>query len=352
MKTAIVYDRVNKWGGAERVLLALHEIYPKAELFTSVYHQDAKWAKVFPKIHTSFLNKISLLRNKHELIPFLMPLAFESFNFENFDLVISVTSESAKGIVVKDKTKHICYCLTPTRYLWHAKDLLIKSKLFTPIVYYLQKWDIVASRRPDQIIAISDTVKERIKKYYERNSFVVYPPVDLSVFKKTKHKNKKHFLIVSRLVVHKKIDYAIKAFNELGLPLHVVGVGRDEKRLKKIAHSNIKFLGEISDKKLLEEYSSALALIFPQEEDFGLVSIEAQAVGTPVIAFKKGGAVETVVDGLTGILFPIQSIESLKRAIQRFVNTKFQEKEIINNAKKFSKINFKKQFVKTVRKLL
>src|ERR1035437_3756793 len=179
MKVALVYDRVNKWGGAERVLLALHKIFPEAPLFTSVYNaESAAWAKVFD-VRTSFLQNFPKAKTAHELYAVLMPLAFESFNFDNFDLVISVTSEAAKGIITKPSTLHICYCLTPTRYLWSGYNDYFKSSIFKliskPLVSYLRFWDKIAAKRPDEYIAISIEVKNRIKKYYKRDSEVVYP---------------------------------------------------------------------------------------------------------------------------------------------------------------------------------
>ncbi|MCX6706351.1 MAG: glycosyltransferase family 4 protein, partial [Candidatus Woesebacteria bacterium] len=209
MKIALVYDRVNKWGGAERVLLTLHEMFPDAPLYTSVYDEaSTSWAKVFPKIYTSFLQRIPFAKSNHELFGWLMPLAFETFNFDMYDLVISITSEAAKGIITKPKTKHICYCLTPTRYLWSHYDLYFKNKLFRfiskPFINYLRNWDKVAAQRPDQIIAISTEVKNRIKKYYNRDAEVIFPPVSLH-HKKYLSKNHAYYLIVSRLVPYKRV---------------------------------------------------------------------------------------------------------------------------------------------------
>ncbi len=180
MRIALVYDRINKFGGAERVLLALHEIWPDAPLFTSVYHpQRASWADGF-KVIPSFLNKLPLARSRHEILPWLMPLAFESFEFDEFDVVISITSEFAKGIITKPHTFHLCYCLTPTRYLWSGYEDYFQNRAFKffsqPVVSYLRTWDKIASQRPDEYLAISQEVKKRIKKYYDRDSAVIYPP--------------------------------------------------------------------------------------------------------------------------------------------------------------------------------
>lgn len=202
MKVAIVYDRVNKWGGAERVLLALNEIFPNAPLYTAVYSpKNAPWAKVFPKVIPSFLQKIPLASDRHEHFPYLMPLAFETFDFSEYDLVISVTSEAAKGVITKPGTLHVCYCLTPIRYLWSHYDFYFKNPpdsfkryplfrlISKPHVWYMRKWDLIASQRPDVYVAISTTVKKRIKKYYDRDSQIIYPPTDIKKFKTSKSAN-------------------------------------------------------------------------------------------------------------------------------------------------------------------
>ncbi|MEK7497519.1 MAG: hypothetical protein AAB656_01225 [Patescibacteria group bacterium] len=183
MKTAIVYDRVNKWGGAERVLLTLHEMFPGAPLYTSVYNsKTAPWAAVFPKVYTSFLQNFPFAKNNHELYAILMPIVFESFDFDEYDLVISVTSEAAKGVITKPGTKHICYMLTPTRYLWSGYKEYFKNPLVRfiskPIINYLRSWDKVAAFRPDEIIAISTEVQRRVKKYYNRESKIIFPPAE------------------------------------------------------------------------------------------------------------------------------------------------------------------------------
>lgn len=352
MKVALCYDRVNKFGGAERVLLTLHEIFPKAPLFTSVYDKEkAKWAEFFPEIRTSFLQKIPFLRNNHEFIPFLMPLAFSRFNFDEYELVISVTSEFAKNINVRNK--HICYCLTPTRYLWsHNKDYL-KNKylkfLSWPIVIFLRKIDFQAAQKPDEIIAISTEVRNRIKKYYNRNSQIIFPPVDINI-EDFKFKIKNYFLIVSRLVCYKKVDLAIKAFNRLELPLIIIGTGREEKKLKKLAKKNIYFKGFVKEKDLYKYYKNAKALIYPQEEDFGITAVEAQMFGIPVIAYKKGGAIDTITTK-SGIFFYRQDEKSLINAIKQLEKKKFNKLEIKKSAKRFSNKVFKKEFLKTVKSL-
>ncbi len=352
MKVAIVYDRVNKWGGAERVLLTLHEIFPKAPLYTSVYNpRKALWAKAFPSVETSFLQKLPFIRNHHEIFPFLMPIAFEYFNFEGYDLVISVTSEAAKGILTKPSTLHICYCLTPTRYLWSHYHFYFKSKLFSffskPIVGYLRYWDKIAAQRPDVMVGISKAVQERIRKFYGRTSQLIYPPVDVRKIVRISKKSvsrKKYYLVVSRLVPYKRVDLVIEAFNDLALPLVIVGVGSEEKKLRSLARKNITFKSFVREDELIKLYIDAKALIQPQEEDFGMVAVEAQAAGTPVIAYRKGGAKETVIEGKTGIFFDEQSKESIIEAVGLMESHGPWDKNVLfKNAEKFSKEKFKEK---------
>jgi glycosyltransferase involved in cell wall biosynthesis len=364
MKVAIVYDRVNKWGGAERVLLALHEIFPKAPLYTSVYDaKRAPWAKVFPGVVTSFLQKIPFAKSNHEFLGTLMPLAFESFDFSEFDLVISVTSEAAKGIITGPKTIHICYCLTPTRYLWSAHKFYFNSPpskfgfipffkyLSIPLIKYLKKWDVGVSKRPDRFIAISTEVKERIRIYYKRDSEIIFPPVDIPPSRAKLVKNRKkgnYYLIVNRLIPYKRVDLAISVFNKLKYPLYIVGSGSEEIKLKKMAFDNIKFLGQVNETKLADLYLRAKALVMPQEEDFGIVAVEAQSYGVPVIAFKKGGVRDTVIDGKTGILFEDQTVKSLMQAVKKFDKMRFSERILKANAKRFSFKVFKNELQRSL----
>lgn len=361
MKVALVYDRVNKVGGAEKVLLVLHEIWPKAPLFTAVFDsQGAFWAKGF-KVIPSFLQKIPFFRKRHEFIPWLTPFAFESFNFSSFDVVISVTSAEAKFVITKPETLHICYCLTPTRYLWSGFGQYSKNPgfgvvnkiaglFFNFVAPKMRMIDQIASERPDYYVAISKEVQSRIKKYYRRNSEVIYPPVEVDKLAtgnwqlETAKKDEGYFLVVSRLVPYKKIDLIIKAFNKLGWNLKIVGTGNQENHLKKIARVNIEFLGHLTEEELIYYYQKCQALVIACEEDFGLAPLEVQACGKPVIAFDKGGVGETVVGGKTGLFFQEQTVKSLHLALNRFIKLKFNSLDCRKNAKKFSKKIFVKKF--------
>jgi glycosyltransferase involved in cell wall biosynthesis len=361
MKVALVYDRVNKWGGAERLLRAMHEIWPNAPLYTGVHNpQTSKWAKDFD-IRTTFVQNFPLAKTNHEYYPWLMTLGFESLSFDDYDVVISITSAEAKGIITKPNTLHICYCLTPTRYLWSHQDIYMQSinpalgALIKPVHAYLKKWDKIAAARPDYYVSISKHVQNRVLKHYGRESEVVYPPIDsewvMGNGKWVNSKNTSHithhtspYLIVSRLVPYKKVDIAIEACKKLKLPLIIIGDGVEKRRLQRIAGSTIKFISGLTDKTLLRYYQGCRALIMPQEEDFGLVALEAQAAGKPVIAYNYGGAKETVVAGKTGEFFNKQTPESLIVALRKFDTRKYKRKDCIENASKFSKKIFKIKF--------
>ncbi len=355
-RIALVYDRVNKWGGAERVLLVLHEMFPDAPLYTAVHNPaTAGWAKVFPKVIPSFLQKFPYATTNHELYPWLTPLAFESFDFSEYDLVISVTSADAKGIITKPHTKHICYCLTPTRYLWsheqeYKNQLDPMSKFISlPVFNYLKTWDKIAAYRPDSYIAISQTVQKRISKYYHRDSLVVYPPVDTDKFLAPDLKDystltKDYFLYVSRLVSYKRADLVAEIFNDLKLPLKIIGLGKLGKKLRKLASENIQILGEQTEKELLFHYQNAKALVYFHEEDFGIIPVEAMSSGTPVIGLNKGGLSETVIHGITGVLIDQDDKNAFKNAILNFNHSDFDPQIISNHAKKFSKDRFQREF--------
>ena len=363
MRVALVYDRINKFGGAERVLTALHEIWPEAPLFTSVYDSNgADWAKGWD-LKTSFLQSIPFAKKWHEGFGWMMPLAFESFDFSDFDVIISVTSEAAKGIITNQRQLHICYLLTPTRYLWsHANDYLSEvPKLLRPLARIVQAklriWDYMAAQRPDTIFTISELVRKRCSKFYRRNSEVIYPMLPLNISIKRSDlgvrqgrtlSDKKYFLVVSRLVPYKRIDLAIEACNKLKLPLVVIGTGSEEEKLKRLAGPTIKFTGYLTDRELVEYYRNTKAVIMPQEEDFGLTAVEALYLEIPVISYKYSGAAEVIKDGETGVLFDKQTVGSLIEAIKRFLKTvKFRKL----HHEKFSGKMFKQEFKDKIKQL-
>lgn len=361
LKIALVYDRVNKIGGAERILTALHEIWPEAPLYTSVYDSlGTPWAKEF-QIRTSFLQKIPFFRKHHEFIPFLMPIAFESFNFDEFDIVISITSAEAKGIITKPKTLHLCYCLTPTRYLWSEQKTYLDSlnrgsfkklKVFfaEKILNHLKNWDQIASFRPDYYLSISNEVSKRIKQYYHQNSTTIYPPIDTEKFiLGINHQIEPYYLIISRLVPYKRIDLAIKVFNILNKKLIIIGIGSEEKYLKQIANNNIQFITKnLTDEEIISYYQNCLSLIFPGVEDFGLTPVEVMSCGKPVIAFKEGGVLESVLEGKTGEFFSPQTPDALLKILEKFQPEKYTVENCRQQALKFDKLLFKNLFSETV----
>lgn len=366
MTVALVYDRVNKFGGAERVLQALHEIWSEAPLYTSVYDpRGASWARGWD-IRTSFLQKLPWSRRNHESLGWLMPAAFESLDLSEFDVVISVTSEAAKGVITTPRQLHICYLLTPTRYLWsHAvKYQILYSRWVRPAAFVVQallrQWDFLAAQRPDHIIAVSEHVRRRCEKYYRRESEVMYPPLMLADSTKriadsktishppSAIRHQQHFLLVSRLVPYKRIDLAIEACRKNSYQLLVIGSGKDKKRLQKLSEPTIRFIENVSDEELVEYYRGARALLMPQEEDFGLVALESQACGTPVVTYRHSGAAEVVIDGKTGSFFDHQIVDDLTRAMKR---CPLPGKACTIQAARFSKTIFQNDIRKKVEKL-
>ncbi len=367
IRIALVYDRVNKIGGAERVLLALHEIWPDAPLYTAVYNKKtASWADVFD-VRPSFLQTIPFVRTHHEWFAWIMPMAFESFSFDTFDVVLSVTSAEAKNIITNPDTLHICYCLTPTRYLWSGfEDYKKNPRIGLPpwlakiglsaMFRRLRKLDSLASKRPDYFIAISNRVKERIETYYKRDVLsVIYPPVDVEYFEKKPEKveseKKGYFLIVSRLVGYKRVDIVVDACTKLRLPLVVIGSGAELSQLKKRAGETVTFIERVNDEELREWLSGCEAFLFAGDEDFGISLVEAQAAGKPVIAYAQSGASEIVINGKTGVLFADQTVDCLVEALRTYTTSWYDRALCVENARKFSKTRFTTEMKKIVETL-
>ncbi|MFA5926878.1 MAG: glycosyltransferase [Patescibacteria group bacterium] len=358
MKVALIHEWLTSVAGSERVLLELKKIYPDAPIYTSVF--DPVKAAPFAdfEIHTSFLQKIPLMKTRREaLIPFT-PFAFEQFDLSQFDLVISSTHMAAKGVITRPDTVHVSYCHTPPRYLWEASVDPRASKgkfswLRNITSHKMRLWDRVAADRVDHFLANSDYVGKRIKKYYGRDSITVHPPVGIERFEPVdSDKVGNYYLFVSRLIGYKKCDLVIDAFNDLGLPLKIIGQGPDKAALEQRAKKNIEFLGFLSDEEIKKYYAEARAFVFAAEEDFGIVPVEAMAAGRPVIAYGKGGTVETVVPGVTGVLFEEQTPQCLIDTVRNFKPDKFDSGKIRKHAETFSNERFRKEFKETVDRVL
>ena len=359
MKIALVHDWLTDFGGAEQVLLSLHRIWPEAPIYTLVYDKK-KMKHYFPQaeIRTSFLQKFPIFFQKRKecLLPFL-PTAPETFDLRDFDLVISSSNSFAKGIITKPKTIHISYCHAPMRFVWdwyynylkERKVGKIKKIFVLPILHYFRMWDKISADRVNYFIANSKTTAEKINKYYSRDSKVIYPPVDINKPKvksqKLKTNNKNYFLIVSRLSPYKRIDLAIKAFNKLELPLIIIGEGKQKKDLQKMARKNIKFLGFQPKEKIQQYYQNCRAFIFSGEDDFGITACEAMSFGKPILAYRKGGLTETMIESVTGEFFNEPAPELLADGVRRLMKNekKYNSDEIKKQAEKFSKERFEKE---------
>jgi len=361
MKVALIHDFLTNFGGAERVLADLSDIFPDAPIYCLLYYANKLPQFKDKKVIQSSLSKYPSFIKKRDV--FLRPKAMkaiEEFNLSKYDVIISNTNSFCKGVITPPSTLHLSYIHSPTRYLWDYKDEYleehnargIKRYLLEKLFLKMRIWDYEAAQRPDYIIANSRNVAKRIKKYYRRKSCVIYPGTDLDkfevgpVFSARSRGKGEYYLVVSRLSKYKKVDLAIKACNKLHKRLVIIGEGSDRKYLESIAGPIIEFKGFLPDKKVRDYYKNAKAFIFPAEEDFGLTPIEAMASGTPVLAFKKGGLLETVKEGLSGIFFKKQTVDSLCQAINRFEKKKdeFIPQRIRESVQKFAIINFKEEF--------
>jgi glycosyltransferase involved in cell wall biosynthesis len=325
MKVAIIHDYLNQWGGAERTLQAICELYPDAPIYTSICSPEI--AAKFPgrEIRTSFMQKLpGVLTHHQHYLPFY-PTAFESFNLDQFDLVVSSSSAWAKGVITGPETLHVCYCHNPMRFVWQSQEYMEReqigrvSKAVLPFVLsYARLWDVSSAWRPDFYVANSDTVRQRIAAYWGREATVINPPVSVQRIPFYNRSREDFYLIVGRLVPYKRIDVTIDAFRRLNKPLKVVGTGRDMEELKKLAGPKTEFLGKVSDEELGELYNQCRAFVQTGAEDFGITLVEAMAGGAPIIAINKNGPAETVIDGETGIFFEEQTPEALAEAVERF----------------------------------
>jgi len=350
MRVALVHDYLNQYGGAERVLEALHDLYPEAPVYTSLYDPRAMPACFHTwDIRTSFLQRLPTRLSIARLYLAWYPRAFASFDLRGYDLILSSSSAFAKGVIPPGGARHICYCHNPARFLWntaayleHERGGQLAHVLLRPILRGLRKWDTVSNERVDAFVANSNTVAGRIARFYGRESTVVHPPAAVTSFPVARDRGT-YFLTGGRLVPHKRFDVAITACTRLGLPLVVYGDGRDRAHLQSLAGPSVQFTGRVTEERLRALYLGCQAFVFPSEEDFGITPIEAMACGRPVLAYAAGGALETVVEGGTGRFFHRQEAEALAELLAAFRQGDFDPQEIRRHAEQFDTIHFQKQ---------
>jgi glycosyltransferase involved in cell wall biosynthesis len=353
LRVALVHDYLNQYGGAERVLEELHALFPSAPVYTSMYWPEKMSATIRGlDVRTSFMQRLPLVTRNHQPFLLLYPLAFESFDLNEYDVVISNSSAFCKGVVTPPGTLHICYCLTPMRWVWNYHAYVERERLGTAArlvlpaaTSHLRAWDVATAQNVDRFLAISTTVAARIRKYYRRDARVIYPPVNCDAFTPRPTRVDDYYLVVSRLIPYKRIDLAVDAFTRLGIRLKIVASsGRDLAALKARAGRNIEFVGRVSDDELKELYAHCRGFVFPGEEDFGIAPLEANASGRPVIAYAGGGALDTVIDGRTGVLFPEQRVECLIDAVRRAEDTDWNRDELRSHARRFDRQVFRQHF--------
>ncbi len=371
MKVALIHDHLAQEGGAEKVLKILAEMFPQAPIYTLLYEKknvDKNFAG--RHIETSIIQRLPGGVRHYKWYLFFMPMAVEFFDLRNFDLVISDASAFAKGVITSPETVHICYCHTPTRYLWSDAHQYLNElkynkwvkKIISLTLGRLRLWDFAAAQRVDHFIANSATVQKRITKYYRRDSKIIYPPVETENFKianlSSQSRSERYFLLGCRLAPYKRVDIVVQAFKALGpdFRLKIFGDGLDLPRLRKLAGeaSNIEFLGRVSEEQKADLYAHALAFINPQEEDFGITAVEAMAAGRPVLAYRRGGATETVIEGESGLFFKEQTAAAIMDLARRFLtdldtgNQVWDSAIIRRHAEQYSVKNFKKQITEFI----
>ncbi|GCE03787.1 glycosyltransferase [Dictyobacter aurantiacus] len=357
MKVALVHDYLNQMGGAERVVLAFHEIFPEAPLYTSIYDPkrvDPAFQKM--DIRTSFMQKLPLVTRHHQPYLPLYPFAMENLDLRGYDLVLSSSSAFGKGVITRPETMHICYCHTPMRWCWNYQEYVEREQLgkvargvLPFLITGLRVWDQTSAQRVDHFIANSPAIAERIRKYYRREAAYIPPPVDTKRFPfEPDMLPGDYFLAVSRLIPYKRLDLAIEACNRLQLPLVIIGGGRDEERLKRLAGPTIRFMGRLSDEEVIYYFQHCRAFLFPGEEDFGITPLEAQACGRPIIAYGAGGALASIIDGVTGVFFQEQTVESLASVLATFDERHFDPQVIHNHALEFDNSRFNRRILQFI----
>lgn len=355
MNLAIVHDWLNQMGGAEDVLQALVTLYPDSPIYTSIYApQLMPEAYRAWDIRTLWLNEMPSIHRHHQMYLPLYPLAWNGLNLSDYDVVLTNKSGFCHGLRVSSKTLHICYCLTPTRYVWQFDGYIAREGFgktvelaLRPLVAILKHWDYAAAQRVDHFIAISRDIQQRIQQFYQRDSVVIYPPVDTARFTPSAEIGD-YFLIVSRLIPYKRIDLAVQAATRLGVRLKIGGRGRDLERLKAMAGETVEFLGYVPDDQLPELMARCKAFIFPGLEDFGITPVQAQAAGRPVIAYSGGGALDTVIPGRTGELFDAMTVDCLTATLRDFDASRYHPADIRAHALQFDTQVFNRQIVEYV----
>jgi glycosyltransferase involved in cell wall biosynthesis len=347
MRTALIHDWLTGMRGGERVLEALCEICPDADLFT-LYHRRGSVSPLIEcrRIRRSFIQHLPAAGTHYRRYLPLFPFAVEQFDLDGYDVVISSSHCAAKGVVPPGHARHLCYCHSPMRYAWDQFDAYFGPArvgatasrwLYRPVLARLARWDVAAAARVNRFVANSAHVADRIRRYYNRVATIVYPPVDTAFFTPADVTPGRHFLIVSALVPYKRLELAIEACERVGASLRIVGDGPDRRRLDACAGPNVTLLGRLSDEAVRDEYRSALAVLLPGEEDFGIVPVEAHACGRPVVALARGGALETVVDGENGVLFDRPEVDALAAALDRVARTRFDVARIAAGAQRFAR---------------
>ncbi|MFB9948311.1 glycosyltransferase [Rhizobium puerariae] len=338
--------------GGEKVLEALCKIYPNADIYTHVYDPSVISADIKKHhIYTTFIDSLPYARRMYKRYLPLMPMALEQLNLSDYDLVISSESGPSKGIIPTSPAQHICYCHSPMRYIWNMYNKYYESSgrltrmMMPPLAHYLRTWDVGTASRVDNFVANSATVAQRIKSYYRREAQIIYPPVDTNAFRPAQASElEDYYLMVGELVSYKRPDLAVEAFNRMKAKLVVIGGGEMLDHLRKIAGPTVRIMGSQPFEALKYHYARCRALVFPGEEDFGIVPVEAMASGRPVIAYGRGGATETVVAGKTGVFFSIQSVEAVIDAVERLERMDFNPADAVARAAEFRTANFIEKF--------